>query len=183
MTDSDPKYFFRLLTRSDGAAFRRLRLLSLEKDAYAFMSSFDAESRLHEKHFENHLDWAYHPPLLGYYGIFSDEQMAPSSLIGYAQLTTPFLAKQNHVGQLNNVYVEPSWRGKGAAKALIQYIQEKVHTSGEIEQVYLSCTASNKLARKFYEKSGFRRYGVKVKAVKWQDKYDDEVEYVWNAID
>ncbi len=163
----------RLLTRADGPLFQKLRLESLGDSPQAFMSTLEAENKLHEDQFGEHLDWAFHPPHFGYFGLFIEDQ-----LVGYVQAGKTFLEKQNHVAQINNLYITPNFRGKGLAKQLVQYVLDQLRASEKVERVYLSCTATNKNAFRFYRGLGFQRYAVRAKAIKWQDKYDDEIELV-----
>lgn len=177
MVDAMPDFSFRLLTGTDAAAYQQLRLESLQHNGRAFLATYDSEEHLHLSSFANHLTWSYRPPLLGYWGIFIQENDSPK-LIGYVQLTKSFLAKQDHIAFLNNLYIGRGFRKQGAASALFTHVLELIRKDGEIERVFLSCAASNTTARAFYLKNGFRRYGVMTKAIKWADHYDDEVQYV-----
>ena len=163
----------RLLTRTDGAAYQRLRLESLQQNPEAFLSTFENESKLHERTFADHLDWAYHPPHHGYFGIFVKNELA-----GYVQVSKTFLDKQEHIVFLNNLYVSPKFRRQHLADQLLEHVFKELHASEYIERVFLSCTARNMPALAFYHKLGFKRYGVKVKAIKLGEQYDDEVEMV-----
>jgi|SRR5579859_2230065 len=168
--------FIRLLTKADGTEYQKLRLESLAKNPDAFLTTFENEKNLHEDVFANHLDWAYHPPYFGYFGVFVGDN--DTKLAGYSQVSQNFLEKQSHIAMINNVYFSPQWRGQGLATQLFKHIFTLLKTDGHIERIYLSCTASNHHAQHLYRQLGFQRYGVKVKAVKWQRKYDDEVEFV-----
>ncbi len=168
-----PEISIRLLTRDDGAAYQKLRLQSLQESPKAFLSTYENEEKLHAKVFSDHLDWAYHPPHHGYFGIFVNGELA-----GYVQVSKTYLDKQNHIVMMNNLYVAPQFRQKNFASQLFQYVFDVLKNSEYIERVYLSCTARNTAALNFYKKQGFRRYGVKAKAIKWLGVYDDEVEMV-----
>jgi ribosomal protein S18 acetylase RimI-like enzyme len=48
------------------------------------------------------------------------------------------------------------------------------------ELIFLSYNAQNLAGKNFYHSLGFKRCGVKVNAIKWQNQYDDEVEVVLN---
>jgi ribosomal protein S18 acetylase RimI-like enzyme len=163
----------RLLARADGARYQVLRLQSLQTDPAAFLSTFETESALHESVFANHLDSSYHPPFLGYYGIFVGDQLA-----GYVQVSQNFLEKENHIVFLNNVYISPAFRKQGLGGQLFTFVFDLLAQHDHIERVYLSCTAKNATAYRFYRKMGFTRYGVRTKAIKWQHEYDDEIEMV-----
>lgn len=163
----------RLLTREDGPTYQKLRLLSLKESPDAFLSTFDNEAKLHEKVFADHLDWAYHPPHLGYFGIFIHGELA-----GYVQVSKTYLDKQDHIVMMNNLYVDPKFRKKNLASQLFEHVFEVLKKSSAIERIFLSCTAHNTPALHFYKKLGFQRFGVRVKAIKWHGMYDDEVEMV-----
>jgi RimJ/RimL family protein N-acetyltransferase len=163
----------RLLTRDDAAEYQKLRLHSLEESPAAFLSTFDNETKLHEEVFADHLDMTYHPPHLGYFGIFVGERLA-----GYVQISKNYLEKQDHIVFANNLYISPDFRGQGLAVQLFEFVFLTLKNSEHIERIFLSCTARNRSAMRLYKKIGFRRYGVKVRAIKWQGQYDDEVEMV-----
>lgn len=163
----------RLLTKSDAHAYQAMRLLSLQTDPAAFLSTFEAESKLHDSAFADHLDWAYHPPSFGYFGLFIDDELA-----GYMQTSKNFLEKQVHIASLYNLYVAPKFRNQGVAKKLITHVLRILQEEDHIERVFLSCTAKNPNAYHFYRHLGFQRIGVKVKAIKWNGQYDDEIEMV-----
>lgn len=163
----------RLLTKNDAPAYQALRLQSLQVNPEAFLSSYENESKLHDSAFADHLDWAYHPPSFGYFGVFVGEQLA-----GYIQTGKNYLEKQEHVSSLYNLYVSTDFRHQGLATKLIEHVTQLLEKNESIERVFLSCTAKNPSAYRLYKKLGFHRIGVKAKAVKWNGQYDDEIEMV-----
>lgn len=166
-------HLIRLLTREDGPSYQQLRLESLQRNPEAFLSTYKSESALHESAFADHLDWAYHPPNFGYFGLFSHEV-----LVAYVQLSQNFLEKQSHTVQVYNLYVGAKFRRQGYASRLMEYILDHLGQLDHIERAYLSCTGRNIAAYTLYKKLGFRRFAVRSKAIKWQDLYDDEIEMV-----
>jgi len=168
-----PNVDIRLLTRSDAPEYQQLRLLSLQTDEVAFLSTFDMESKLPDVAFADHLDWAFHPPSFGYFGIFVDDELA-----GYIQTGKNYLEKQSHVASLYNLYIAPKFRHKGYAGQLIAFVTNLLRDEDNIERVFLTCTAKNPNAYNLYKRLGFHRIGVKVKAIKWNGQYDDEIEMV-----
>jgi len=163
----------RILTKSDAPKYQQLRLLSLQTDAAAFLSTHDMESKLPDTSFADHLDWAFHPPSFGYFGLFVDGELA-----GYIQTGKNYLEKQSHVASLYNLYVNPKYRQQGYARKLIDFVTNLLRDEDHIERVFLSCTAQNPMAYNMYKRLGFHRIGVKVKAIKWNGQYDDEIEMV-----
>lgn len=164
----------RLLTAQDGAAYQALRLKALQTNPRSFLADFEQESQRHEQSFSQELDACYSPPSFGYYGVWAGEN--DSQLIAFCQATRPYLTKQQHWSQLYNLYVDPEWRGKGIARDLILHITKQLKEHEHIEQIYISCLASNKPAYSLYQKLGFKRSGVRLRSSKWEGQYDDEVE-------
>lgn len=173
VTLNSQPHSIRLLTSRDGVGYQELRLCSLDESPTVFLSTYQSESKLHENAFADHLDWSYHPPHLGYFGLFVGEKLA-----AYVQITKTFLEKQEHIVFANNLYVSPDFRHLGLASELFNYVIDLLEKSEHIERIYLSCTAGNKAALHLYHKLGFRRFAVRTKAIKWQDQYDDEVMLV-----
>lgn len=167
------QHHIRLLTREDGSSYQQLRLESLQHNPEAFLSTYESESVLHENAFADHLEWAYHPPSFGYFGLFSGDTLA-----AYVQISQNYLEKQRHIIQVNNLYVGVKFRRQGCASMLMQYIFQHFSQLGHIERAYLSYTGRNTAAYTFYKKLGFRRFAVRANAIKWQDVYDDEIEMV-----
>jgi ribosomal protein S18 acetylase RimI-like enzyme len=172
----------RLLRGPDAVAFQALRLESLQANPEAFLSTYEAEAGWHEDYFASQLDYNYHPPHLGYFGIFLPKNPADpeggEELVGYVLVSKSFLDKQPHIVFLNNLYIQKNHRGKGLATQLLDYVTKLLKQTEHIEQIILSCTASNTPALQFYQKHGFTRTGVRKESSKWQGKYDDEIEMV-----
>jgi RimJ/RimL family protein N-acetyltransferase len=168
----------RLLTAHDGPEYQKLRLEALQTNAQVFLNTFETESSWHESAYAHELEYSYAPPYFGYYGIFEED-----NLLGFCQITKSYLDKQRHIAFLYNLYVGANHRQRGLASNLMEHIFDQLSDHEHLESVFLSCIASNKVARKFYEKNGFKRCGIKPKSVKWQDRYDDEIEMVLRLSD
>ncbi len=57
--------------------------------------------------------------------------------------------------ELEDVYVEPAWRGTGLAAALVARVEDWARVAG-VDTIQLYVTASNARAVAFYNKEGFR---------------------------
>lgn len=57
--------------------------------------------------------------------------------------------------ELEDVYVEPAWRGTGLAAALVARVEDWARATG-VDTIQLYATASNTRALAFYAKEGFR---------------------------
>jgi ribosomal protein S18 acetylase RimI-like enzyme len=165
--------YLRFLTEKDADAYQKLRLESLKLSPTAFLTTYDVESHLDKELFANHLQNAYHPPYFGFVGIFVHEK-----LVGYGQVYENTLVKQRHTTAIYNVYISPAYRQQGLATYLFEHIFDLLKNNGGIERLFLTCTASNTVACDFYEQLGFEQYGIKHQAIKWNDVYDDEIEWV-----
>jgi ribosomal protein S18 acetylase RimI-like enzyme len=168
----------RLLTASDGSAYQALRLLSLQTDPKAFLTTLEGERARHESEFETELDTSYHPPHFGYYGAWFDDREATDPVLqGYALVSPTWLPKQAHIAWLYNLYVNPQFRGQGVAKQLLAHIIDQLKSAG-VELIFITCAASNQPALQFYRAHGFQRHGVRRDSIKWQSEVDSEIELV-----
>lgn len=77
----------------------------------------------------------------------------------------------NHRATLG-ICVKKEYRGMGIGKALVAKALEE--SKGKFEIVELTVFSHNRRAVRLYEGSGFKKYGVRRKAVKRAGKYFDE---------
>ncbi|MFH1958876.1 MAG: GNAT family N-acetyltransferase [Patescibacteria group bacterium] len=160
------------LDENDALAYKKIRLLALQTNPEAFLSTLDAEYHKSQASFIYELSVAYQNPVWGYYGLFINNK-----IIGFCQVSKSYLAKQKHIAFLYNLYLNPDYRSKGYAKKLVNFILEKIKTQN-IERIFISYLAKNKSVRGFYDHLDFKQCGVKEKAAKNNNEYDDEVEMV-----
>lgn len=164
------------LNVQDAKAYRQLRLTALESDPNCFLSTYDTENQKADHVFETEIIASSSPPVFGYWGVFDKDK-----LIAYCHIAKSFLAKQAHIAFLYNLYVDPDHRHQGLAAKLLRHTIDELKRNVAVERIFLSCNAKNKNAISFYKKCGFKQYGTKQKSIKWQDKYDDEVEMVYEV--
>jgi ribosomal protein S18 acetylase RimI-like enzyme len=86
--------------------------------------------------------------------------------------------KLRHKGLLFRMYISPAFRGKGIGQALIGALVGRVEKLGDIEQINLTVVADNVVAKRLYEKSGFRSFAREEHAMKWKGKYHAEEQMV-----
>ncbi|QHT66055.1 GNAT family N-acetyltransferase [Rhodocytophaga rosea] len=86
--------------------------------------------------------------------------------------------KLRHKGLLFRMYISPAFRGKGIGQALIAELLNRVRALEDIEQINLTVVADNAVAKKVYEKFGFRSFAREVHAMKWKGKYYTEEQMV-----
>jgi RimJ/RimL family protein N-acetyltransferase len=163
----------RLLTGADAPAYQALRIAALQQNPESFLATHEVESHRPPEFFTRELDYANHLPMYGYYGIFLDQ-----TLVGYIQVDGVNLPKQRHIAFLYNLYISHDHRRKGLAATLCKHVLRELENQTNVELVFGACAAKNKSALAFYHQFGFRRCGIKPRAIKWQDEYDDEVDLV-----
>lgn len=96
------------------------------------------------------------------------------TVIGWCDVIPNSIEGFTHVGRLG-MGVQKDYRGKGIGEKLARATIGKAKKKG-LEKVVLSVFASNLAAIKLYEKIGFKVEGVKKKARKIDDNYDDMIE-------
>lgn len=82
--------------------------------------------------------------------------------------------KQRHVAHLWGVYVTPEYRGTGLGRRIVQAAVERARRWEGLEQLWLDVTTVNVGARALYASCGFRRLGVKPRAIRVGTRYHDE---------
>ena len=158
----------RPLTEADAAEYHELRLRALREHPDAFTSSYE-EDRLKP------LAWAKariarsaDKP-----GDFILGAFAGGRLVGIVGVSVDGRAKVRHKGEVFGMYVAAEHAGSGAGRALIAACVRRAAEAG-LEQLHLTVTESNERARTFYEKAGFRTFGVERKAVRIGERYFDK---------
>lgn len=82
-------------------------------------------------------------------------------------------ACESHRGSLFSVFVDPSLRGAGVARRLVECIIDDAR--GKISQLELSVRDGNDRALRLYEKLGFQRYGLLPNAVCQDGVFHDDI--------
>ncbi|MDO8359505.1 MAG: N-acetyltransferase [Devosia sp.] len=151
----------RRLTESDAAAFRELRLAGLLEAPTAFGSSYAAEKDHTVENFAETIARNYLA------GAFLEGQLI--GVAGFYQLTGEKVA---HRGNIWGVYVDPSHRGAGVARALMG--NAMAHARGIVSQVHLSVVTDNEAALGLYERLGYVSYGIEPRALRIGSRFYDE---------
>jgi ribosomal protein S18 acetylase RimI-like enzyme len=156
----------RPLAEADAPEYRELRLQALREHPDAFTSSYE-EDRLKP------LAWARsrvvpsaeapHDFVLGAF--------AEGKLIGILGMSVEPRAKVRHKGHVFGMYVAPEYVGRGVGQKLLAFCIGRARGIPALEQLQLTVTESNTRAKSFYEKAGFRSFGVERNAVKIGERY------------
>jgi RimJ/RimL family protein N-acetyltransferase len=108
-------------------------------------------------------------------GAFEGRQM-----VGQAGFVRYEGRKARHKGNIWGVYVTATARGKGAAKAMLTLMLDRVRSYPGLEQVGLSVSVRQGAARRLYSALGFEVYGYEQHALKVGETYvDEEHRVLW----
>lgn len=154
----------RILRPTDAAPLRALRLQALLTEPTAFGASYEDARARTEGDFRAEIENAAPGAIFGAFD--------GNALVGMAGLKREDSRKSCHKGYMWGVYVAPSHRGQGIARALTTAV---IGQAREIV-VLLQCSVQtrNIQARGLYESMGFLTYGVEKKALCVDGDYYDE---------
>lgn len=155
------KQSVRVLTGADVAIFRALRLEGLTNNPEAFGASLTREESRDDEHFRELLR---DNTVVG--GFAGDRLVAMAGLRG---LHHPKLAHKCH---LWGVYVSEPERGSGIAAKVVD--ATVATAEGHYEIVHCRVVSTNGRARRFFDRQGFKLYGVERRAIKVDGAYFDE---------
>ena len=156
----------RILTSSDAAAFRALRLRALQEHPEAFTSSFDEDALKPLSATEQRIAGDSGNV---FWGAFAD-----GDIRGMIGLTRDPRAKARHKGDIVAMYVAPELGRRGLARALLQAAIDYARSEAGLEQLVLTVTRTNQAAAKLYKSAGFVTFGLEPRAIKANDAYFDK---------
>jgi ribosomal protein S18 acetylase RimI-like enzyme len=157
----------RLLTSDDAESWWHLRLEALRNNPASFADSA-------EEHLTKTIDFACerlsgNPQENFVLGAFAEGKLtAVAGFYRHAHL------KERHKGTIWGVYVQPEFRGKGVARALMQEIISKARKIHGLEQILIVASAHLN-ARKLYEKLEFQSYGIEPRSLKIGTEYVNDL--------
>jgi RimJ/RimL family protein N-acetyltransferase len=97
-----------------------------------------------------------------------------STLVGTAGFYRMQSVKQRHKGWIWGVFVDPEYRGRGVARALLVRLLETVKELPELQCVLLKVASTQEAARRLYLSLGFRAFGIEPRSLKVDEGYIDE---------
>ncbi|MBB6465747.1 ribosomal protein S18 acetylase RimI-like enzyme [Aminobacter lissarensis] len=161
---SSRDFVVRRLMPGEGAAYRKLRFAALENAPLAFSSSPEDEAHLSDVDFEARISLAEPDAVFGVFG--------SGALVGVATFIAEKRRKTRHKGAMYGVYVDPDWRGTGAAQALVRQVIDHATTRGLALHAHV--IADNASALRLYLGLGFVSYGVEPRALLVDGVFYDE---------
>jgi len=141
----------RALAAHDAEAFRRLRQEALELEPLAFGESAEEHQTTPIETVTARLADSNDKFVLG---AFQDGQLVGSA--GFFRNTT---LKRKHKGHIWGVYVAASSRGRGAGRALMTALLDRIRKLDSLDHVVLSVTSSQPAAKRLYLSLGFEAFG------------------------
>ncbi len=162
----------RHLTVADAAAYRRIRLHSLQSAPSAFRSSHEDEAKRDLANFVERMQERLSPRncLLGAFD--------GAALVGTVGIHASEPKKQAHKPFLTGMFVDQTHQRRGIARQLIEAAIRVARTFEGVIDVELTVEAGNQGAIALYEKVGFVPWGRQPRALKIDGKYHDEINMV-----
>ncbi len=158
----------RPLTVEDAEIYTALRLRALQEHPEAYGTSYAEALSASLDHTRDWLDNG--APDTVFFGAFADDQ-----LLGMTGFIRNQREKHHHRALIAGVYVEPSERGKGYARAMLVAALDHAHQQEGLSDVVLAVTVGNHGARGLYLSAGFKPYMVEPRYLKIRDVlYDME---------
>jgi ribosomal protein S18 acetylase RimI-like enzyme len=163
----------RTLTPDDAAAYREIRLRSLQDHPEAFGSSYEEEVEVSAETLAER--WRAAGDSRTNFGAFVGMR-----LVGIVTLNRYTAGKLRHRGYITGMYVDGSVRSQGVGLALIDVAITCARQQG-IEELTLAVTAGNDSARRLYRRCGFVSYGVEPNLIRANGR-DYDVEFLWRKV-
>jgi ribosomal protein S18 acetylase RimI-like enzyme len=145
---------FRLLKSADLESYRRIRLECLTNHPEFFGDTYK-EEEIHTSTNKFYKVLSSNDSNSFLFGAFSG-----NILIGICGFIQEERIKTIHRGNLVQVYVEPSFSGRGIGNTLIKLTIAKAFENILIDQILLSVVYTNDKAVNLYKKLGFVQYGM-----------------------
>ena len=161
----------RLLTASDAAALRVLRLRALREHPDAFGSSAEEEEGISVAAWAERI--AGKGPGTGVVGAF-DSSGDGARLVGLVGFVRETRRKLAHKAWIWGMYVAPEARGASAGRALFDAALDALRACDGVEIVTLSVVIGNEAARALYASKGFEPFALERDAMKVHGRYLDE---------
>ena len=156
---------------SDVEAFRTMRLEAVRDYPLAFTADLaETEARP----IEWWRDLLSRNTGDGNAGVIMVADGGDGELAGMTGLYAPTQPKLAHAATLWGVYVRPQFRGLGIGERLLRACIDWARVKN-FATVKLSVVEGNDVARRCYERVGFTTYGVEPVAVKWENRFHDEL--------
>lgn len=156
----------RVLTPEDQPQWRQVRIEALERFPEAFLTT--AEEQRTRAASDDRAQLAQGR----WRGLFHE-----GKLIGIGALIPMRYAAAAHRFEIGALYVSEVFWGTDAAQSFLDALEAEARQKGAL-QLELSVAASNPRAIRFYERSGFERFGTQPRAIFVDGEGQDDFFYV-----
>lgn len=167
---SDHMITIRLLAPGDADSFKSLRLAAVDNSPTSIWPTREEEeARTTEQ-------TAARIQSTGTQAVFG--AFAGAALVGITGVRREPLAQVRHKATIWGVFVEPRYRGKGIAQALLAAATTHASRDWDSVQLMLCVNAENLAAKKLYASHGFVTFGVEPCAMQVDGRFHDEEHMV-----
>ncbi|WP_297576543.1 GNAT family N-acetyltransferase [uncultured Deefgea sp.] len=157
----------RRLNSADAMAYQALRLAGLQESPSAFGSSYAEEKDRAITCIEEQLAAKTDR---GLFGAFNGDD-----LIAVVALGRENVQKLSHKGIIYTMYVQPEYRNKGIARALLFESLTLARSVPQLMQLNLCVNSMNTKAIRLYESLGFKAFGHEINALFVDGEMHDEI--------
>lgn len=147
----------RRLTPSDAEGYNRLRLEAFQRNPGNFARSYEEERDRPLEQVAEHLGQNI------CIGVFEGDV-----LVGSVTLMKEHLEKMSHKGDIREMYVDDTRRGRGIGKRLLEALFVEAEAQG-VEELGLTVGKANAPAVRLYESMGFVAWGEERAGLKLRD--------------
>jgi L-amino acid N-acyltransferase YncA len=158
----------RRLTAADLKAYRAVRNEGLTNDSGSFRISVADDETLG--------DAAWQKRLTEDYVVAMEDAGKILAIGGFSRMTG---TKASHKGLIWGMYVRPEARGKGVGDLIMNTLAD--HAKTLVRQLQLTVVSANPRAITFYQRHGFRLYGVEPESIKHDGGFLDEA-LMWRLL-
>lgn len=163
-----PTFTTRRLTAADLDAYRTVRTEGLTKDAGSFRISVADDEAQGEA--------AWKQRLTEEYVVAVEEAGRILAIGGFSRMSG---TKADHKGLIWGMYVRPEARGKGVGDLIMKALVD--HAKTVVRQLQLTVVSANPRAINFYQRHGFRLYGVEPESIRHEGGFLDEA-LMWRML-
>ena len=156
----------RALATGDARCFKAIRVLAASTSPTSILPTLAEEERRSIEEISARIECT---PTQAVFGAFDGD-----ALVGITGVRREALAQASHKATIWGVFVDPSQRGKGLARDLLNAATAHVSQAWNCAQLILCVNAENTPAKQLYLSMGFTTFGVEPRAMQVDGRFYDE---------